>query len=323
MLQWGSGDFTSSLNFDASPQAITLGQSTALEGKLYLSQGASALDATLQVDRTNPDGTHTALPDITVDDLGAFSVPDTPPQRGAYTYTITYPGTATRSGTQAQAPLDVNGSATTLTLHASATTINYRSALMLTAALSAHGSNSVVSIYRHPAGGTRTLLTSQPVNSAGHISITVNPKQTTSYQAVYTGDGVYNPATSRGVKVAVRVAIRGRQSGYYATSGSYRLYHYLSSCVNHGTGCPTYTAHVKPSHTGERIKFTLQLHASSRWVTVAHGTATLDSKSSASIFLRYTKTTIIDKPFRERATFPSDTRNATNTTSWAYFKVTR
>ena len=120
VLELGTGDFTSSIALTTA-SAGTAGQPLTLSGHLQLSEGAGTWNAILHLDRQNPDGTHTALPDPAVDDLGFYEVTDTPRSRGSYVYTVSYPGTDVRSGAQDQATVNVKGIATSLTLHPSAT----------------------------------------------------------------------------------------------------------------------------------------------------------------------------------------------------------
>ena len=65
--------------------------------------------------------------------------------------------------------------------------------------------------------------------------------------------------------MAVRVRIAGTLSRFYATRGAYRLYHYSSSCVTRGTGCPHYAVAVAPSHAGDKVRLTLAFHTASGW----------------------------------------------------------
>ena len=179
-----------------------------------------------------------------------------------------------------------------------------------------------MSIYHQGAGGSRVLLRQAQVDADGNMSVATTIDLNNTFDAVYTGDSLYNPASSAKLKVLVRVGITAAQSGYYATGAGYRLYHYKTSCVSSAVGCPSYTAAVVPSHTGEKVTFGLQQLTSSGWRNVGTGTGVLGPLSKAKIILQYGNRSIIGLKFREHASFAGDARNAGNTTGWAYFRIT-
>jgi hypothetical protein len=321
VLRLGTGDFTSSM-FLTAPAGGTAGHAIPLSGRLQLSEDAGTWNTMLHLDRQNPNGTHTALPDVPMDGRGFYDVTETPPFRGTYIYTISYGGTGSWPAAQAQATVNVTGTATTLTLHPSAALINHHTAVTVTAHLSAHGTNGTVSIYEQGVGGSRALVRTAAVDADGNMKATVTLDITNTFDAVYNGDPLYNPATSAKIKVAVRVAITGAQSGYYGTSAGYRLFHYRTTCGSNGIGCPTYNVAVSPSHTGEKVAFTLQQLTASGWRTAGTASSTLGPLSKTKILLLYNTRSIIGLKFRWHATFAGDARNASNTTGWAYFRIT-
>ena len=312
-----------SLSFSGGTR-ITVGDQASLFGFLSFSDGSPANGITVHVTRTNPDHTQTVIGDVTtISDQGGFNFVDSPPARGNYTYTATFDGDAQRSAASGTSDaLTVNGVVTALGLKASAAKSGYRHHVTLTAHLAKHGTNAVVSIYRRPAGGARTLVRSAAVDANGNVQVTVRPRTTTTYDAVYAGDDVFRAASSPRVGVAVRVRIAGTFSRFYAASGAYRLYHYASSCVARGTGCPRYTVSVAPGHAGDKVRLTLAFHSASGWVVAGHSSVKLNARSSARILLRYANRAIIGQRFRLEAHFTGDAKNAGNTTAWSYFRVT-
>jgi hypothetical protein len=323
--QSGTGTIGSSIWLAFSgTSTITVGDHASLYGFLTFSDGSSSAGFVVRVTRTNPDHTETAVGDVTTtSDQGGFNFVDSPPARGTYTYTATFDGDTQRSSATATSDvLTVSGVATTVGLHTSATKINYRHSVNLTAHLSAHGTNPTVSIFKTPAGGARMLVRSAPVDADGNLTVSVRPRKTTTFDAVYTGDEVFKPATSPTVKVAVRVAIAGALSRYYTTSRTYRLYHYSPSCVTSGVRCPRYTVSVAPNHAGDKVSIMLAYHTTSGWVVVGREAARLNSRSRVRIILRYANRTIVGQRYRLEAHFAADAANAANTTGWSHFRVT-
>ena len=312
-----------SLSFSGSTR-ITVGDQASLSGFLSFSDGSPANGFTVHVTRTNPDDTQTVVGDVTTtSDQGGFSFVDSPPARGTYTYTATFDGDAQRGGAAGTSgALTVDGVVTAIGLKASTTKTGYRHPVTLTAHLGKHGTNAEVSIYRKPAGGTRTLVRTATVDADGNVTVTVRPRKNTTFDAAYAGDDVYRAAASPKVSVAVRVRITGTLSRFYATKGAYRLYHYSSSCVARGRGCPRYAVTVAPGHAGERVRLTLAFRSGSRWIVAGHTSVKLNARSTARILLRYADRTIIGQRFRLQATFRRDASNAGNTTGWSYLRVT-
>ena len=323
--QSGTGAVTSSISLSFSGGTrITVGDQASLFGFLSFSDGSPANGLTVHVTRTNPDHTQTVIGDQTTSsDQGGFNFVDSPPARGSYTYTATFDGDAQRSAASGTSDvLTVDGVVTGLGLEISATRSDYRHPVTLTAHLAKHGTNAVVSIYRRAAGGARTLVRSAAVDADGNVQVTVRPRTTTTFDAVYAGDDVFRAASSPRVAVAVRVRIAGTLSRFYAASGAYRLYHYSSSCVARGTGCPRYTVAVAPGHAGDKVRLTLAFHTASGWVVAGHSSVKLNARSRARILLRYASRAIIGQRFRLEAHFTGDTKNAGNTTAWSYLRVT-
>ena len=322
----GGAAVTSSISLSFSGGTrITVGDPASLFGFLSFSDGSPANGFTVHVTRTNSDSTQTVVGDVTTtSDQGGFTFTDSPPARGHYTYTATFDGDAQHGGAAGTSDvLAVAGVPTALGLKASATKAGYRHPVIVTAHLAKHGTNGVVSIYKRPfAGGARTLVRAAAVDADGNLSVTVRPRRSTTFDAVYDGDDVYRAAASPKVTVAVRVRITGTLSRFYATNGAYRLYHYSSSCVAQGRGCPRYTVTVAPGHAGEQVRLTLAFRSGSRWIVAGHTRLKLNARSTARILLRYGDRTIIGQRLRLQATFRRDGANAGNTTAWSYLRVT-
>lgn len=198
-----------------------------------------------------------------------------------------------------------------LTLNASRSAINYGRSVTLTAHLGPEGTiGRQVSIYATPYRGTKTLVKRGAVDSFGNLTATVRPKKRTTYTARFAGDETYEAATSPAEIVAVRVITSARLSGYYATSGKYKLYH-LREGVRQ-------TGKVAPNHAGKLLKFVAQRYRGGAWRTTATGSFRIRSNGSVTAIF----TTGDRGSFRARNEFASDRDHLGDVSPWRYFKVT-
>ena len=212
-----------------------------------------------------------------------------------------------------------------VSLSVSATKVVYKHSVTVTGHLFWYQTspNQTISIYKTPYGGTKTLVASGVVDANGNLSAAVVMYKKTVFTAEWSGDsdhpagGVSNPVT-----VYVYSIVRGKLSGYYGTSGKYRLYHYTSNCPNFYKGCPTYTATVVPNHHGKYVYFTLQGYLSGAWRTVDSFRLRLNSQSKRTVIFVYGNRKIIGIRWRVRAQFKGDVDHLGRTSPWSYFKVT-
>jgi len=315
---------TSSITLQASPPSQSPGQPVELSGALSFTNGHDASAKNVEVTCTGPGSTHTVLDAVTTSG-GAYSVQDTETgPAGAYSCDAAYAGDSGHHGSDARATFTIALPIPTLALSASASEIGYNQSVTITANLSAHGTNDVVSIYRTPAGGSQVLVTSAPVDSSGNLSARVTVGRDNAFVASYTGDESYGPVTSSTVVVAVRAGFQGAMVGGYKTMNGFRLYHYTSNCHAHHTGCPTYSTTLLPTdHGGDCVDFQLQYFRSGAWHD--DGTTScfhLNSSSKAAVAFVYNGTSIKGVPFRVRTEFRGDSENAAGLSSWHNFKVT-
>jgi outer membrane protein assembly factor BamB len=209
-----------------------------------------------------------------------------------------------------------------LTISSSASIVRYRRSVALTVHLGITGvTNDLVRIYGMPQDGARTFVTSAVLDESGAVKVAVSGRPvTTAFTATWAGDATHEALTSNPVYVRVRAKVTGALSGYYGTSGGYRLYRYASD----PRGCPTLTATVVPNHTGGELAFRLQRHTSQGWLTVAlDGGYRLSSRSRARVIWIPGNPSVKGMPMRTRAEWLGDPRNAPASSDWAYFKVTR
>jgi hypothetical protein len=198
---------------------------------------------------------------------------------------------------------------TSVTLAASASTVQYGASLKLTAHLT--GASGVVSFYATPYLGGHTLLGTVAVNASGDASLSVTPNRKTWYTAEFAGDATHDGSASGEVIVNVRARTTVTLTRHYGQSGGYKLYHLGQNPRVRGT--------VAPNHAGNTLTFVAQRYRSGRWRTEARATFTIDSTGSAYAVLR---NTYLGR-YRVRATFAGDSDHLGSTSPWAYLKVTR
>ncbi len=212
-----------------------------------------------------------------------------------------------------------------LALSVSSTRVLYKRSVYVTAHLVPFETtpNPIVSIYQTPYGGTKTLVASAPVDPSGNLTVAVTMYRRSTFVAEWSGD-VDHPAgaVSPTRTVYVYALVRGKLSGYYATSGKYRLYHYTSNCPNFYKGCPTYTAMVVPNHHGKYVYITLQGYLSGAWRTVDSFRVRLNSQSKRTVVFVYGNRKIIGIRWRVHVQFKGDADHLGRTSPWSYFKVT-
>jgi YVTN family beta-propeller protein len=205
------------------------------------------------------------------------------------------------SPTVAQAP-------TTTSIAASASTVTYNHAVSLTGHLS--GTTGSLSIYATPYGGSKTLVKKAAVNGAGNVSASYVLKKRTTFTAEFEGNDTHSASTSLGKVVKVRAITTLALSGFYGTSGSYRLFHVRGRAYMRGT--------VAPNHAGLGLKFVVQRYAAGAWRTIAIGSYPLQSNGSSYAYF-YTNTRA---SYRAHGVFAGDADHLGSTSAWKYFKFT-
>jgi hypothetical protein len=275
----------------------------------------------VDVAETRPDLTTTDLGLATVQSDGTYSVTsEALSQLGSYTFTATWAGDAAHTGSQATVISPVRG-ATVTTLATSATTVVYGHTVTLTAHLTG-APGGVVAIHRN-AGGILSVVASGRVNTGGTFAFTAHPSQNTTFWATYGGDATHAPSQSGVHAVTVKPILSTVLSGWYGTSGGYRLYHYHSSCASAGTGCPVYTIKFTPSNPGHIVYAVTQIATSSGWKDAAKLQGTLGPKSTAAIRLRYYSTSVIGHNTRIQAVFTAGPKFGGTVSGFSYFRITR
>jgi hypothetical protein len=313
----------SALTAAAAPNPVLAGDPVTISGALTVDGPGSPAGQTLTVFATPLGGVERQIGQTTTQSDGSYSLPssDLVGPTASWHVRVAWAGDAAHQPAEAGVDVTLDLRPETIGLVASAKTIRYGHTVTLTAHLGAWHSNDTVSIYRIPYGGVRSLVTTAAVGARGNLSVNVTPKKDMTYVAAYAGDDWYATASAKRA-VLVQVIATVSQSGWYARSGTYHLYHYHSSCATRGSQCPSFTGTVKPNHAGHTLSFTLQLHTASGWRTVGTARPRIGRRGSVTVFIRYGSTAIEGHSYRTRDTFAGDADHVGSHSNWAYFRIT-
>jgi hypothetical protein len=211
--------------------------------------------------------------------------------------------------------------ASSITIAASKTTISYGGKTRITAHLGTQSTNTTVSIYREPVGGSRVLVSSGAVDANGNFSVTLAPSRTTSYTAAWSGDDTHVAAVTKPRLVRVRLVMHASAKGAYATRSGYHLYHYTTLCYSAHRGCPRFSIHASPLHP--RYAYTLHLQALTRrgWRSVVSAKGHLGPKGKTIVVLIYRGAAIRGHAYRINFSVASHADHLGGTSPWVRFKV--
>ena len=200
----------------------------------------------------------------------------------------------------------------TATMQASPAAIAFGQSVTLTAHLHWYEttSNLDLSVYRRPVGGPASLVTSGAVDVSGDLVVQVEPTKTTSYYATWSGDGDHDGITGGSISVGVHVLVRARVSGFYGTSGSWRLFHLGRPIRQRGT--------VVPDHSGKRLVFEAQVRRDGAWRDFARSSFLIRADGSASAILTPSRR----GNYRVRNIFKGDADHLGGTSRWILVRVT-
>jgi hypothetical protein len=201
----------------------------------------------------------------------------------------------------------------TLDLTRSRTRILYRHSVTVTAHLHdvADLTNKTVSIYKTPYGGIKTLVKMAAVDSMGNLSAIVPLTKNTDFVAEWAGEEGWMAAASPIRSVGVRVITTTRLSGFYGSSGAYKLYHAGND--------PKVTGTVVPNHAGKPLNFIAQIHRAGAWRLYAAASFKIRATGSVSAFLINPSRGFA---YRVKTSFLADADHYGNASAWKYFRVT-
>jgi YVTN family beta-propeller protein len=304
----------------SGPAKVVRGHGVTISGKLALTVGQPPAGSQITITRTLSGSSGVTRWTRTTASNGTFSLSDTPPDLGTYTYTATYAGTAATQASTASHTVSVTKIPSSLRLTASGGTVNYRAAVKVTADLGRTYNSRTVRIYAKAFGTKKAvLIKTGRTNSRGDLTVSYRPARSTTFSATFAGDAKYQPsAASR--NVYVRAGVTQQIKGYYGseTIGStrYRTYH--------GTSILSSTVTVAPNKKGGCVAFEVQQYFQGSWqANTMSSCQVLGSSSRTSIKFRLTGA--VGGQFRIRGDFNRKSGDTTNTnadSSWAYFAVT-
>jgi hypothetical protein len=207
-----------------------------------------------------------------------------------------------------------------LTIRLSRRVVTFGHSVRVTAHLAGWHTNRRVTLYKL-VSGVRHVIADGAVGPRGNLAVTLSPKRNVGVSAAWAGDDWYTADTVKR-SIPVRVALAAHLTGYYSTSGKYRMYHYTAACPSSHRGCPRFAISVRPNHAGKLATFAIQQATATGWRTVASGTVRLRSTSTAALLLLYRNSSVIGHRFRILATFSKDGDHWGAQTPWRHFKIT-
>ena len=300
------------------PSTAEITKSVKLTGSLMVSGSAAPAGTAITISRSEAGSTTVKNFTVTTGSNGSFSLTDTPPAVGQYTYTGNYAGTSTIAPASASQTVTVTQIPTSLTVAATPTRATYEPTIRVTAHLGTTYTGRTVSIYAQPFGSSSTkLLKTARVNSHGELTVTYRAAHSTRFRAVFAGDARYAPDTASHV-VYVRAKVSESLSGYISTrhigGRTYRVFQRKKTMRVHVA--------VAPSKRGECVQFNLELYYQGSWYSDVTGCGSLSKSSTLTIGVKLTKASL-GYHYRIQADYlrGSDTSNLGNDSAWAYFMV--
>ena len=295
------------------------GRSVLLAGTLALSVGTPPARSSIVITRTKA-GSHVVERWVkTITSRAAFRLTDTPPSPGTYTYTARYAGTSRLAPTATARRVVITRIPTPLKVSVSDGTVNYRTAVVVTAHLGKAFAGQIVSVYAKPSGSrSEHLLLTGLVGFGGELSVRYVPSYSTTFTVDFPGDFAYQPAIAkRTVNVRARVAesLNGYSGSTYIGKILYRVYQQTDTLIAGST--------VTPDKEGSCVAFEVEEHIQRTWqFDTISNCVKLDSSSQAST--KFNLSGVPDGQFRIRANFhrtSKETSNVNADSPWSYFLV--
>jgi len=305
----------------SGPSTADITKSVALTGNLALSTGVAPPAGTpITVTRSLAGSTATKNFTVATAANGGFTVQDTPPTLGKYTYTVSYSGSTTIAPATASHTVSVTRIPTSLRVTTGSTTFTYEATIHVTAHLGTTYTNRTVSIYAQRFGSrSRALVKTGRVNSGGNLTVSYAAPRSTTFSAVFSGDARYAPKTVTRAAY-IRAKVSESLSGYYGSRRigriSYLLFHRSDLLHAH--------AAVAPNKRGQCVEFEVQEFYQGAWnANVTTGCINLSSSSQASAVFGLAQADI-GFPYRIRTDYirsSKDTSNLSNDSAWQYLMV--
>jgi hypothetical protein len=300
-----------------APSTADITEPLSLAGTLTGSTGAPLPAGTpIAITRSAADGTAATFNVTTAAD-GSFTLTDTPPALGTYSYTASYGGSAASTASSASQTVTVTRIPTSLTLTTPSAVLAYQPTFSVTAHLGTTDTNRTVSIYAQPdGGGTATLLKTATVDATGNLTVSYTAPHSTTFTAVFAGDADYAPVTVP-LDVIVTAKVSESVSGSYGSkkvSGiTYRLFHHTKPL--------TVSTTVTPDKAGQCITIEIQEHYSGAWQPNSVSDCVNLSRSSKATGLVDGSHADLGFPYRIRIDYSGDATNGASNSAWSYVMI--
>jgi hypothetical protein len=303
-----------------APSTAYITQPLTLTGSLLTSAGTPLPAGTpITIARSVAGGTGTTTFNVTTSADGSFSLTDTPPALGTYTYTASYAGSASTLASSASQTVTVALNPTSLTITTAPAVLVYKPTITVTAHLGTTYTNRTVSIYAQPdGGGTKTLLKTGTVDASGNLTVSYTAPHSTTFSAVFSGDARYAPATAA-TDATVQASVSESVSGFYGTKKvggiKYKLFHRSKG--------PKLGINVAPNKAGQCVYVEIQEFYSGNWQPNSmSGCETLSSSSEITVVVDVSQADL-GFPYRIRADYlaNADPTNGANDSAWQYVMI--
>ena len=301
-----------------APATADITKPLSLAGSLIGSAGSPLpAGAPITITRTAGDGMTATFHATTAAD-GTFTLTDTPPALGTYTYQASYAGSATSTASTASQTVTVTTIPTSLTLTTPSAVLTYQPTFTVTANLGPTDTNRTVSIYAQPAGGTKTLLKTGTVDASGNLAVSYTAPQNTTFTAVFSGDADYAPATTT-LQVFVNAKVSASVSGSYGKKKiggiTYRLFHHTKPVTIRTT--------VAPNEAGNCVTIEIQEFVSGTWQPNSVSNCGYLNSSSKATGLIDVSHADLKFHYRIRIDCADDTTNGAGSSPWQYVIVNK
>ena len=294
------------------------GSPVPVRGTLTFTDGAFAGGQQIDIQRSGPDGTIDLAP-LTTGLHGEFTLDDVPSSWGTFTYTATFAGDATWSGSSAAGTGTLWGRQTTVSMKSSASTVTYGKAVKLSVHVKKFTPGAGIGLYAK-IGKTKKLVAKHPLDGDGNTTFSVKPSENTTYLAMLESDPMFGPS-GYSVDVEVRAAVTASSLYQDGAAAPYALYHYDAHCPTAHTGCPMQLVVVRPVHSDVSVWALMQARVNGSWAHATDAYFRLNAQGKVKVFWYYTDRSIIGVPFRVRYEFLGDKDHVENWSNWVYFKV--
>jgi len=314
---------TANLTIGVAATPMVAGTTTTVSGAMTLLGPDAAAGRDVAVYATPPGGSEALIGTVATDSTGAYSVDTLVDAGGAWSFRAAYAGDS-RYAAAGAGPLDVTADRqrAQVSITAGRSPVTYGSKVTLTATLGTTHTNRVVQIVRVNPDGSHAIIGQGAVDADGHFRFVAGPKQTNRYLAQFPGAAWFAPTASKAVTVQVRPVTSLIARNAYRTVSGIRLFHYASSCVTSGRGCPVFTGAVRPNHAGKLVEFVLQRRTGTRWKAAGSARFRLGRLSQQTVFLHYRSATARTGLWRTRLHFFADSDHVAADSAWLTFRIT-